>query len=107
MSTIKGLGPVRPTQLPSAAPASKAVSGAGGVAPAPVHEDVALFDGAAAAVAAGTMDQSAAVRKILSAAIEQQMPGLSKVAQTAVAARLEALVLAQPELVNRLDRLLG
>ena len=72
-----------------------------------VHEDVAVFDRAAEAIASGALTGEAAVRQIVETAVRQQMPDLPEAAQQAVAARLEAMVLAEPELASQIDQLLA
>ncbi len=107
MSTIKGLGPTRPASALGSTPSARGVADVSGAAASAVHEDLAVFNDAATAIASGAISQQDAVRNVLSAAISKQLPGLSSVARNAVAERLEALVLQQPELMSQLDQLLG
>lgn len=111
MTEIKGPGPVGPVggPAPAAPTASKAVEGPGSAAPAgPTDEISRLFSAVADQLAAGVItDRDAAVRQAVDAVLAREMPGLPPTVRERVVADVATMLVARPDLAERMDRLLG
>ncbi|MCB9549441.1 MAG: hypothetical protein H6706_26870 [Myxococcales bacterium] len=109
MTEIKGPRAIGAVGAPSPASPSQAAQGAApAAAAAPPDELGRLFSAVADRLATGAIaDREAAVRAAVDAVLAREMASLPAPTRDRVAADVAGMLLARPDLAERMDRLLG
>ncbi len=109
MSEIKGPGPVGPVGGPTGPNMARGIEAPAAATAASAPDEISrLFSAVADQLASGAItDRDAAVRQAVDAVLARELPNVPSPVRDRVAADVATMLVARPDLAERMDRLLG